>query len=225
MLSTEIILIILLLLVGLPLINYNFKIVLIIIIAYLLLFPEQRILLTNQINQIIPIDNISGSKNNRINDPQQNINKLNILIDNGHKIIKELKIYKGINNTNNKSVYLSIKFSWKNLSKLALNIIEKKNQTHQHHIFSTLIDQRKFIIEQMASMIVGLEPLNIKENTNTVDPNLPQDQHIRSLIRKMSLVLDNIFELIKKQINLVWEINPSTEISPVEWGAPEPHNS
>ena len=225
MLSTEIILIILLLLVGLPLINYNFKIVLIIIIAYLLLFPEQRILLTNQINQIIPIDNIRGNKNNRINDPHQNINKLNILIDNGNKIIKELKIYKGINNTNNKSVYLSIKFSWKNLSKLSLNIIEKKNQTYQHHIFSTLIDQRKFIIEQMASMIVGLEPLNIKENTHTIDPNLPQDQHIRSLIRKMSLVLDNIFELIKKQINLVWEINPSTEISTVEWGTPEPHNS
>ena len=134
MLSTEIILIILLLLVGLPLINYNFKIIFVIIIGYVLLFPEQRILLTNQINQIIDVGNNNTitnknknkNKNNRINDPEQNINKLNILINNGDKIIKELKMYKGINNTNNKSVYLSIKLSWKNLSKLALNIVEKK---------------------------------------------------------------------------------------------------
>ncbi len=214
MLSTEVlILIILLLLAGLPLINYNFKIVFVIIIGYLLLFPEQRTLLIEQIN--------SEKKKNNVIDPEQKINKLNILINEGNNLIKELKIYK----KTRKALYLSIKLSWSKLSKLSINIIENPTQTFQHHIFSTLIDQRKFINEQMAAIIVGLEPLNIKENTLTIDPTLPQDQHIRILIRKMNIVLDNIFEIIKNQINLAWNANPSTEISPIEWGNPEPYNS
>lgn len=87
MFSTEVlILIILLLLAGLPLINYNFKIIFVIIIGYLLLFPEQRNILINQIN--------SEKKNNKIIDPEQKINKLNTLINEGNKLIKELKIYK-----------------------------------------------------------------------------------------------------------------------------------
>lgn len=79
----------------------------------------------------------------------------------------------------------------------------------------------------MASMIVNLEPLNIKENSFTIDSTLPQDQHIRSLIRRMNIVLDNIFQIIKNQINLIWNVNPSIEISPIQWGAdiPEPFNS
>jgi hypothetical protein len=214
MLSTEVlILIILLLLAGLPLINYNFKIIFVVIIGYLLLFPEQRNILMNQINY--------EKKNNKTIDPEQKINKLNTLINEGTKLIKELKIYR----KHNKSVYLSIKLSWKKLYRLSLNILENPTQTFQHHIFSTLIDQRKFINEQMSAMIVNLEPLNIKENTFTVDSTLPQDQHIRSLIRRINIVLDNIFEIIKKQINMVWNINPSTEISPIEWGGPEPFNS
>ena len=213
MISTEIvILIILLLLAGLPLINYNFKIIFVIIISYLLLFPEQRNILINHIN---------SQKNNKIVDPEQKINKLNTLINEGNNIIKELKIYK----KKNKSVYTSIKLSWSNLTKLSLNIIENPSQTFQHHIFSSLIDQRKFINEQMVAMIINSEPLSIKENTYKVNPNLPRDHHIRSLIRRMNVILDHIFEIIKKQINMIWTINPSTEISPIYWGDPEPFNS
>lgn len=213
MISTEIvILIVLLLLAGLPLINYNFKIIFVIMIGYLLLFPEQRNILINHIN---------SQKNNKIVDPEQKINKINTLINEGNNIIKELKIYK----KKNKSVYTSIKLSWSNLTKLSLNIIENPSQTFQHHIFSSLIDQRKFINEQMAAMIINSEPLTIKENTYKVNPNLPRDHHIRSLIRHMNVIFDHIFEIIKNQINMRWNVNPSTEISPIYWGGPEPFNS
>ena len=109
--NTNFILIISIILLGLPVINYNFKIVFIIILAYLLFYPEHRQLLYDNIG-------INYMKK-QTEDPNQNVNKLNGLLLEGKSIIKELKQYK----KTNPRVYLSIKLSWKKIENISKQII------------------------------------------------------------------------------------------------------
>ncbi len=99
-----------------------------------------------------------------------------------------------------------------------------KNGTYQHHLFITLVDQRKFILNQMSALIVGLDTVSLKESTLTKDRTLPLDNYIRVSIRKLSTVFDIILEIIKNNINARWHEDPYTENSPVEWNTPQAYN-
>ena len=213
--NTNFILIILIILLGLPLINYNFKILFIITLAYLLFYPEHRQLL---------YDNIGiGNMMKQTDDPNQKVNKLNELLLEGKNIIKELKQYKKAN----LGVYTSIKLSWKKIEKLSTTIIENPLITYPHHLYSILKDKRQFILDQMGALIVSIKPYNLKELSARYERTLPLDVHIRSQIRKITIVMDYILEIIQNNINNKWNLNPSTEISPVDidFKSPEPYNN
>jgi hypothetical protein len=204
----NIILISLIILLFLPTINYNFKIIFAIFLIYLLIYPEHRKILYNNIN----------IKEN-IQDPNQINNKLNILLNEGKNIIKELKQY-------NSPIYLSIKFSWKKITKISNLISQNQSISYPHHLYTILKDQKYFILNQISSIIINTEPLNISERTLLIDRTLPLDKHIRYIIRKLNVVIDNILKIISTDINNNWINNTSTEISPVDldFNNPEPYN-
>ncbi len=202
----------LLILLLIPTLNYNFKIIFIIIIGYLILFPDKRTTLYNNLSENL------GSKDKR--DPQQIHNKIRILCNEGTEIIKELKIYK----KTNLPVYLSIKMAWNNFHKLSNSLFMNDNLTYPHHIFSTLEDERKIILNQMSAMIVNLESTNLLESSLTKNRNSPLENHIRILIRKMTVVLNHILDLLSNEINTKWENRPYMEISPVNWKGPKGYN-
>jgi hypothetical protein len=208
----DIILIIFLIILGLPLLKYDFRLLIIIVIVYLLVFPEKRI---NLYNSLITQEQIPINKNNK-----NNSTDLNVLYQEGNNIIKELKAYKKPNSM----VYQSIKITWKKFVKLSQSIMINKNNTYQHHLFSTLVDQRKYILNQMSSLIILQEAINLQENTFIKDRTLPLDTHIRILIRKMITVFDVILDIVKNQINTIWSENTYNELSPVEWNMPQPYN-
>jgi hypothetical protein len=212
----ELILFGLLILLLIPTLNYNFKIIFIIIIGYLILFPDKRTTLYNNLSDNLGIDK---KPNDKI-DPHQIHNKISILCSEGTQIIKELKTYK----KTNQPVYLSIKMAWNNFHKLADSLFTNNNLTYPHHIFSTLEEERKIILNQMSAMIVNLESTNLLESSLTKNRNLPLDNHIRILIRKMTIVLNHILDLLSKEINKKWENRPYMEISPVHWNAPKAYN-
>jgi hypothetical protein len=108
--------------------------------------------------------------------------------------------------------------------KLSQSVMNNTKNTYQHHVFSTLVDQRKYVLNQMASLIVSNETLNIHENTLTKQRDLPLDTHIRVLIRKMITIFDLILDMVKNQINSVWSENTYNELSPVEWNTPQAYN-
>jgi hypothetical protein len=215
--NTNFILIVLIIFLGLPVINYNFKILFIIILAYLLFYPEHRKLLYDNIG----IDKMM--KKNDIPDPNQKINKLNELLLEGKNIIKELRQYK----KDNLGVYTSIKLAWKKIEKIAHTIIENPLITYPHHLYSILKDKRQFILDQMSGLIVSIKPYNLKELSSRYERTLPLDVHIRSHIRKITIVMDYILEIIQNNINEKWNLYPSTEISPVDidFKSPEPYNN
>jgi hypothetical protein len=210
--ETYLVLIGLIILLLIPTLNYNFKILLILILSYLLFYPEKR----QYLYDAIGIDKM----NRKINDPNQINNQLNILFNEGNNILKELRQYK----KNNKPVYLSIKISWKKLKNIADLIINNPSLTYPQHYYSILKEQRKLILNQMSSLIINSEAVNIKEISSQIDGTLPFDAHIRSIIRKMNIIIDNIFKIIIININEKWELNPSVEISPVDINSPEPYN-
>ena len=205
------ILITLIIILFLPVINYNFKIIFAIFFIYLLVYPEQRTLLYNNLN--------NRKKENIINDPNQINNKLNILLDEGKNVIKELKQYKS-------PLYLSIKFSWKKITKISKLIIQNQSIAYPQNLYSILKDQKLFILNQISSIIINNEAFDIKERTLVFDRTLPLDEHIRYINRKLNVVIDNILNIISTNINDNWNINPSNEISPVDMdlNAPEPSN-
>jgi hypothetical protein len=96
--------------------------------------------------------------------------------------------------------------------------------TYPHQLFGILLEQRKYILNQMSAMIVSLTPLNLHENTLTKDRTLPLDIHIRSLIRKFDIIINYILDIVKKYINYKWNENPYIEISPVELNDPQGYN-
>jgi hypothetical protein len=207
--DTDIILLSFLIILGLPLLQYDFRLLIIIILIYFLVFPEKR----NSIyNNLIKSENvlIKGEKDNR----------LNILYQEGNLIVKDLKKFK----KSNSLIYQSIKASWKNFMKLSQSTMNNTHNTYQHHVFSTLVDQRKYILNQMSALIVSSEALNLHENTLTKQRDLPMDTHIRVLIRKMITLFDFILDIVKNQINLVWNENTYNELSPVEWNTPQAYN-
>jgi hypothetical protein len=207
--DTDIILISFLIIIGLPLLQYDFRLLIIIILIFFLVFPEKR----NSIyNNLIKSENIpiKGEKDNN----------LNILYQEGNSILKELKAYKKPNSF----IYQSIKSSWKKFVKLSQSTMNNTKNTYQHHVFSTLVDQRKYILNQMSALIVSSEGLNLHENTLTKERDLPLDTHIRILIRKMITIFDFILDIVKNQINSVWSENTYTELSPVEWNTPQAYN-
>lgn len=221
------ILIILLIIIGLPMINYNFRLLIVILIGYLLIFPEQRIIFykTLGLDKLNALNIIDSSYKNLINKNDDNkyqsqSKSLSILYDEGNEIIKQLKNYK----KENRTVYLSIKLTWKKLMKLANTILLNQSMTYPHQLFGILLEQRKYILNQMSAMIVSLEPLNLQENTLTKERTLPLDTHIRSLIRKMDVIINYILEIVKKYINYKWNENPYLEISPVELNTPQGYN-
>lgn len=221
------ILIILLIIIGLPMINYNFRLLIVILIGYLLIFPEQRIMLyknlgLDKLNALNIIDNSYKNLNNKNDDKkyQPQSKSLSILYEEGNEIIKQLKNYK----KENRTVYLSIKLTWKKLMKLTNTILLNQSMTYPHQLFSILLEQRKYILNQMSAIIVSLEPLNLQENTLTKERTLPLDTHIRSLIRKMDVIINYILDIVKKYINYKWDENPYLEISPVELNTPLGYN-
>jgi hypothetical protein len=195
--NTDIILISFLIILGLPLLQYDFRLLIIIILIYFLVFPEKRNSIYDNLikNENIPIN---GEKNNN----------LNILYQEGNSIVKELKTYKKTNSL----IYQSIKASWKNFVKLSQSVMNNTKNTYQHHVFSTLVDQRKYILNQMSALIVSSEALNLHENTLTKQRDLPLDTRIRILIRKMITVFDLILDIVKNQINSVWNENTYNEL-------------
>jgi hypothetical protein len=106
--NTDIILISFLIILGLPLLQYDFRLLIIIILIYFLVFPEKRNSIYDNLikNENIPIN---GEKNNN----------LNILYQEGNSIVKELKTYKKTNSL----IYQSIKASWKNFVKLSQSVM------------------------------------------------------------------------------------------------------
>jgi hypothetical protein len=214
----ELILIGVLVLIGLPLLNYNFRIIFVILIGYLIIFPERRNIIYMIIKKNInTTESIGPFKDSSLNPSS---NKYNTLCDEGEQLLKELKKYK----RNESNVYLSIKISWKKFKKISNSLISDTNITYPHHMFTTLIDQRKYILNQMSAMIVDLEALNLKESTLAKDRTLPLDIGIRVIIRKMDIVLNYILNIIKNKINSDWLEKPYNEISPVEWGEPQAYN-
>ena len=207
--DTDIKIIAFLIILGLPLLQYDFRLLIIIILIYFLVFPEKRNSIYDNLikNENIPIN---GEKNNN----------LNILYQEGNSIVKELKTYKKTNSL----IYQSIKASWKNFVKLSQSVMNNTKNTYQHHVFSTLVDQRKYILNQMSALIVSSEALNLHENTLTKQRDLPLDTRIRILIRKMITVFDLILDIVKNQINSVWNENTYNELSPVEWNTPQGYN-
>ena len=210
----ELILIGVLILVGLPLLNYNFRIVIVLIMIYLIIFPERRDILFKLINNQQNNQSISNQKELFVSF------KDNILYNEGDELIKELKKYKG----GYSNIYLSIKISWKKFKKLSVLVLSNNSITYPHHIFSTLVDQRKYILNQMSAMIINSEPINLRESTLTKDRTLPFDTHIRIIIRKIDVVFNHILNNIKNKINIEWLENPYIELSPVEWNTPQAHN-
>ncbi len=214
----ELILIGVLVLIGLPLLNYNFRIIFVILIGYLIIFPERRnmiyMILKKNINTT---ESIGPFKDSSLNPSS---NKYNTLCDEGDQLLKELKKYK----RDESNVYLSIKISWKKFKKISNSLLSNTNITYPHHMFTTLIDQRKYILNQMSAMVVDLEALNLKESTLTKDRTLPLDIGVRVIIRKMDIVLNYILNIIKNKINSDWLEKPYNEISPVEWGEPQAYN-
>ena len=221
------ILIILLIIIGLPMINYNFRLLIVILIGYLLIFPEQRIMLyknlgLDKLNALNIIDNSYKNLNNKNDDKkyQSQSKSLSILYEEGNEIIKQLKNYK----KENRTVYLSIKLTWKKLMKLTNTILLNQSMTYPHQLFSILLEQRKYILNQMSAMIISLEPLNLQENTLTKERTLPLDTHIRILIRKLDIIINYILDIVKTYINYKWNENPYLEISPVELNTPQGYN-
>jgi hypothetical protein len=207
--DTDILLISFLIIIGLPLIQYNFRLVIIIIVIYFLIFPEKRNSIYNNLN--------ISKKNTNNGDYDMN---MNVLYQEGNSIMKELKKFKKTNSL----IYQSIKTTWKNFIKLSQSVMNNTKNTYQHHVFSTLVDQRKYILNQMSALIVSNETLNLQENTLTKQRDLPLDTHIRVLIRKMITVFDLILDMVKNQINTVWSENTYNELSPVEWNTPQAYN-
>ncbi len=214
----ELILIGVLVLIGLPLLNYNFRIIFVILIGYLIIFPERRNMIYMIIKKNINTTESIGSFKDSSLNPSSN--KYNKLCDEGDQLLKELKKYK----RDESNVYLSIKISWKKFKKISNSLLSNTNITYPHHMFTTLIDQRKYILNQMSAMVVDLEALNLKESTLTKDRTLPLDIGIRVIIRKMDIVLNYILNIIKNKINSDWLEKPYNEISPVEWGEPQAYN-
>ncbi len=206
----------LLIILLIPTLNYNFKIIFIIIIGYLILFPDKRTILYNNLSENLGLDKRKNDKK----DPNKIGNKLNILFMEGTQIIKELKPYK----KTNPPVYLSIKLAWYNFQKLSESLFMNDNMTYPHHIFSTLEEKRKVILNQMSAIIVNLESSNLHETSMTINRTLPLDNHVRILIRKMTVVLNHILDILSQQINKKWENSPYIEISPVEWNSPKAYN-
>jgi hypothetical protein len=207
--DTDIKIISFLIILGLPLLQYDFRLLIIIILIFFLVFPEKR----NSIYNLIKSENIpiKGEKDNN----------LNILYQEGNSILKELKTYKKPNSF----IYQSIKSSWKKFIKLSQSVMNNTKNTYQHHVFSTLVDQRRYILNQMSALIVSSEEtVNLYENTLTKQRDLPLDTHIRILIRKMITIFDFILDIVKNQINSVWSENTYTELSPVEWNTPQAYN-
>ena len=210
--TNELILIGILIIIGLPLLNYNFRLLIVIIFIYLLVFPERRNLLYNTfVNEKTKKELSSGDADS---------SKSNVLYQEGTQLIKELKKYR----KDNQTVYLSIKISWKKFMKLSDTLLNNDNITYPHHIFSSLLDQKKYILNQMSSIIINLEPLNLHETTLTKERTLPLDVNIRVIIRKMSVILDYILNIIKNKINNRWYENPYTELSPIDYGGAQAYN-
>jgi hypothetical protein len=200
------------LLLLLSIFNYNFKIILVIILLYLLFFPDKRDILYKTLN-------MDKMKKNT-NDTNNNQHQTSILFEEGDLNIKSLKQYRN----SSPSIYMSIKNAWKSFKKNVEMIINNPRLTHPDHYYTILKDQRLIILNQMSSLITNLEATNLKEITGTKDRTLPLDTHIRSLIRKMDLILGHLLEIVSENINKKWEMYPTTEINPVDNNSPEPYN-
>jgi hypothetical protein len=206
----------LLIILLIPTLNYNFKIIFIIIIGYLILFPDKRTFIYNNLNETLGIDKRKTDKR----DPTKIGNKLDILFVEGSEIIKELKNYK----KSNQPAYSSIKLAWNNFQKLSESLFTNDNMTYPQHVFSTLVEKRKLILNQMSAMIVNIESSNLQESSLRINRTLPLDNHMRILIRKMTIVLNHILDIVSNEINKKWETSPYMEISPVEWNSPKAYN-
>lgn len=202
----------LILLLLLSIFNYNFKIILVIILLYLLFFPDKRDMLYKTLN-------IDKMKKN-VDDVNNNHNQVSILFKEGDLNIKSLKQYRKSSST----IYVSIKNTWKSFKKNVEMIIDNPRLTYPHHYYTILKDQRLIILNQMSALITNLEATNLKEITGLIDRTLPLDTHIRSIIRKMDLILGNILDIISENINNKWEMYPNTEINPIDNNSPEPYN-
>ena len=177
--------------------NYNFKILFTLILGYLIFFPEKRQYLYSTVNNV--------TKESEID----------ILFKEGDDNIGKLHQY-------NQKIYKKIKANWKKFKSTTQMLLDNSNLTYQHQHYSILKDLQTELLNDMSALIVSLKPESIQEITGTVDRTLPLDVHIRSVIRKMDFIINNILTIISTKINETWDKYPSTEISPIDINAPEP---
>ena len=199
--TTELIFIGIFILLLLSITNYNFKIIFTLILGYLIFFPEKKQYFYNTIN-------------NTINNTRKE-NEIDILFKEGNENIAKLHQY-------NKKIYKRIKINWKKFKKTTLIILDNSTLTYQHQHYSILKDLHNELLNDMSSLIVSLKPESIQELTSTIDRTLPLDVHIRSIIRKMDFILNNILKIIASKINERWDTYTSTEINPIDIDSPEP---
>lgn len=207
-----------LIILGLPLLGYDFKLLVIGLLVFFLSFPEQR-------EKILGSSLIRGLQKKIIESGKDMASQPNlVLAGEGDIIINKLGLLK-FNNRRIKGQLVSINKCWKNFKKLIKTVLDQKSSLpYPHHHFETLKDLRKNLLNQISSLIVGSSPDVIRERTLLKDRTLPRDEKIRTLLRKMNFVLDQLMVILEKNINQEWKQNPYTEINPVHWSAPQAYD-
>lgn len=215
--NIEIILIVCIIILGLPFLGYDLKLLLLGLMIFLLAFPEQREKIWNS--------KIVKETYQSIQESQQGASSREeiVLIKEGNVLIKNLGKIKFSKRL--KGQLVSIKLTWKNYSSLAKSLREQKTLVaYPHHHYETLKDLRKTLLNHLSSLIVGSTPGSVKERTLLKDRTLAQDEKVRQLIRRFEYVLDRIMRLLEKEINEEWKKNPYLEINPVQWTGPQPYD-
>jgi hypothetical protein len=205
--NIELILLGILIILSLPLIGYNMKIIIIAILIFFLCYPEQR---ANILNNPIIKETYKKIKGGLKEGLKGNSN-VSILIDEGDTVIlslNELKLKKPLNGQ-----LTPIHITWNNFVKLIKKIFNSESSSdmaYSHHHYETLRDHRKKLLNQLSSLIVASSP--------------GKDEKIRLTIKKMSYITDQLMLLLENKINGVWDNNPYNKINPVQWMSPQPYD-
>jgi hypothetical protein len=201
--NTELILLGILLILSLPILGYNIKLVIIALLVFFLCYPEQREKILNN-----PIIKTTFQK---IKDVNNSIlpNKYMTLIGEGNSIIKDLdklRLKQPL-----KGQLVSIHITWNSFVKLIKLVLdENNNKVYLHHHYDTLKDHRKNILNQLTGLIVGSSP--------------GKDEKIRKIIKKVTNVIHQLMLLLEKRINDEWYRNPHNKISQIQWIGPQPYD-
>lgn len=190
--------------ISFPLLNYNFRILLSLIIVYLIFFPESKTKLLDNLgyNEI--------KEANKIQNP-----KSNFLYQKGTKEL-ELNLGQLKPFLKTKTQFILIEDTWKQIIDLSRMILDNPDITYPHHHFDTFQKQKNLMIKSISELIPQTPSIHLFETTLTKDRTLFLDQIVRKITRRMIYISDQLEEILKKEINHRWDQNPYSEISPVE---------